>query len=347
MINKTLPTALILFMLAVIAGCSETESEATTTIPTTEKAINVETLTIKPIALNDYLTLPGETEPDDDVCVSSESSGTVIWLGVKEGDWVKKGALIARLDAASSDARFNQVKASKKLAAEQLRRRKELLKKGVLAQEEFDQMEAELERTEASLKEMMVNVQYGVVRAPISGVINKRYVDRGERLNVGDMVVDIVNPSVIRTTINVPEMDIPYIHKGQEVAVTVDAIPGRTWKGVVEFVSFKADRASKTFEVRVLTDNPDNTIRAGMLGRVSLLRRALDQAITAPLYAIINQGGERLVYVEENGQARARSVELGIIEGDRAQILSGLNTGDSLIVAGHNMVEDGMKVVSQ
>jgi len=341
-----IPTLTLCLMLA-LAGCGDSESEATANVPPAEKAVKVSVIEVTPITLNDYLALPGETEPDQDVCVSSESAGTVIWLGVDEGDWVEKGALIARLDAASSDAKFNQVKASKKLAAEQLRRRRELLKKGVLAQEEFDQMEAELERTEASLKEMLVNVQYGVVRAPISGVINSRYVDKGERLNVGDKVVDIVNPSVIRTTINVPEMDIPYIRKNQEVTVTVDAIPGRSWKGVVDFVSFKADRASKTFKVRVLTDNPDGVIRAGMLGRVSLLRRSMEQAITTPLYAIINQGGERLLYVEENGIARARTVKLGVIEGERAQVTEGLKAGDKLIVAGHNMVEDGMKVVSE
>ena len=344
----TLTSLLVLLgMLGLLslAGCGDQESEATGAVP--EKAIQIVVSKVKPVTLTDILTLPGETEPDQDVCVSSESSGTVMWLDVEEGDWVEQGALIARLDSASSGARFDKAKAAKKLAAGQLKRRRQLLEKGVLAQEEFDQMEAELARTEASLKEMLVSVEYGVVRAPISGVINKQYVDRGERLNTGDMVVDIVDPSIIRTTINVPEMDIPYIKKGQEVTVTIDAIPGTTWKGVVDFVSYKANRASKTFEVRVLTDNPDGLIRAGMLARVSLLRRSLVDAITTPLFAIINQGGERILYVEEDGIARARTITIGVIEGDRAQVLEGLKAGDNLIVTGQTMVEDGMKVSVQ
>lgn len=343
----TLPLFALLgtLSLLVLAGCGDQPSEANAPAP--EKAVKVVVSKVEPVTLTDILTLPGETEPDADICVSSESTGTVIWLGVEEGDWVEKGALIARLDSASSGARFDRAKAARKLASEQLRRRRELLEKGVLAQEEFDQMEAELARTEASLKEMQVNVEYGVVRAPISGIINKRYVDQGERLNAGEMVVDIVDPSIIRTNINVPEMDIPYIKKDQEVTVTVDAIPGRTWKGVVEFVSYKANRASKTFEVRVLTDNPDGLIRAGMLARVSLLRRSLESTITTPLFAIINQGGERILYVEEDGIARARTIKIGIIENDRAQVLEGLKAGDNLIVAGHTMVEDGMKVKVQ
>ena len=328
--------------LLSLAGCSDEESKAKTVEH--ERVVKVETVTVTPIPLKDILTLPGETEPDEDVSVSSDSAGTVKWLGVEEGDSVKKGAIIARVDVASSGARLDQAKASRELAAEQLRRRRELLNKGVLAKEEFDQMAAELEKSDASLREMQVSVDNGVIRAPVSGIVNKRHVDQGERLAVGDPVVDIVDPTVIRVTINVPEMDIPYIRKDQKVAVTVDAIPGRTWDGVVEFISFKADSSSKTFETRVLTDNGDGIIRAGMLARVSLERRTIADAVTAPLYAIINQGGERLLYVAENGVARARTIEVGVISGDRAQVTTGLKAGDELIVSGHTMVEDGTRV---
>ena len=331
--------------LLFLAGCGDADSEAKMVTPV--KAIKVAVSKVVPVTLKDTIILPGQTEPDKDVCVSSDSTGTVIWLGAEEGDMVEEGAILARLDVASSGARVEKAKAARKLAAEQVRRRRELLNKGVLAQEEFDQMEAELARSNASLREMQVNAGYGVVRAPITGIINKCYVDRGERLSAGAMVVDIVDPSVIRTTINVPEMDIPFIAKNHEVTISIDAIPDQTWTGVVEFVSFKADEGSKTFEVRVLTDNKNGLIRAGMLARVSLLRRSIHDTITAPLFAMINEGGERLLYVEEEGVARARTVQIGVIEKDRAQILEGLEIGDNLIVAGHTMVEDGMKVVVQ
>ncbi|NDV20443.1 efflux RND transporter periplasmic adaptor subunit [Pseudodesulfovibrio sp. JC047] len=344
MMYRFFMSAVLCAVALVTAGCNDTPTEAKMI---ESKAIRVATKVVEPVTLIDRINLPGATEPDEDVCVSSESPGTVIWLGVEEGDRVKKNALIARQDVSSSGARFDQAKATKKLVTEQLRRRRELLKKGVLAKEEFDRMEAELAKSEASLREMQVSVEYGVVRAPVSGIINHLYVDRGERVNAGDKIVDIVDPSVIRTTVNVPEMDIPYIKKGQEVTVTVDAIPGRVWKGIVEFISFKADNASKTFETRVITDNPDGAIRAGMLARVSLERRVLKNTVTTPLYAIINQGGERLVYVEEDGVARARTIELGVIEGERAQVVKGLSLGEKQIVSGHTLVEDGTKVNAQ
>jgi len=339
-----LPTLALIAMFG-LAGCDDAPSQASA--PKEAKATKVSVIKIEGVTLTDTLTLPGETDPEDDVTVSSDSSGTVLKLSVKEGDRVSKGDIIARVDVASSGARVDQAKATKQLVTEQLKRRRELLDKGVLAKEEFDRMAAELARTEASLREVQVSVTNGVVRAPISGIINKLYVDQGERLSAGDKVVDIVDPAIIRTTINVPEMDIPYLRKDQEVTVTVDAIPGRTWKGVVDFISFKADRSSKTFETRVLTQNPDGAIRAGMLGRVSLERRVIDSAVTTPLYAIINQGGERLIYVVEDGVARARTIKIGVIEGEYAQVLDGLNIGDTLITAGHTMVEDGTLVDAQ
>ncbi|WP_415718541.1 efflux RND transporter periplasmic adaptor subunit [Maridesulfovibrio sp.] len=344
--NKHLAHLILGLLFLSLCSCdSDPKTEASTATP--EKAIRVKVMEVSPVTIEDILTLPGETAPYKDVSVSSESAGTVVWLGVKEGDTVRKGQLIARLDGASSGAKFDRAKAAKRLAAEQLRRRKELLNKGVLAQEEYDQIKAELDQSEASLKEMQVNVEYGIVRAPISGVINKRYIDRGERLEVGSKVVDIVDSSTIKTYINVPEMDISYIKKGQKVTVSVDALPGKTWDGVIDFVSFKADRFSKTFEVKVLTDNNGAEIRAGMLARVSLLRRVVKNAVTTPLSAIINQGGERILYVEKDGLAHVRTIELGVISGDRAQITKGLEAGEMLITAGHTMVEDGMKVVTK
>ncbi len=134
--HLNIPLILIaLFAVLALAGCSDEESQAQVVEP--ERVVKVTGMQVTPIVLEDILTLPGETEPDEDVAVSSDSAGTVKWLGVEEGDLIKKGAIIARVDVASSTARVEQAKASRDLAAEQLKRRRELLEKGVLAKEEF------------------------------------------------------------------------------------------------------------------------------------------------------------------------------------------------------------------
>lgn len=333
--------AIMLFSCA-LSGCSNTNSAAHNA-PSNERT-KVKVVQLRPEPLEEFLTLLGTTEPVIDVRVSSECTGTVVWVGVEEGDHVNEKSVIAHLDTTTSGARFDKAKAAKRLVQEKLRRRRELLRKGVLAQEEFDQIKTDLERTDAALKEMQVGVKNGVIRAPVAGIINVRHIDKGERVKEGDKIAEIVDPSKIRVSIKVSETDIPYIKKGSHVSVKVDAIPGRTWDGRVDFVSFKADVKSKTFKVNIILDNPDYAIRAGMLARVMMLKRSLKNTIVVPLFSIISQGGEQLVYVVKNNVAYTRIINTGAVSGDRVQVVNGLVAGDALIVSGHTMVEDGMKV---
>jgi len=156
--------------------------------------------------------------------------------------------------------------------------------------------------------------------------------------------MDLVNVDRIKINLNVPEMDVRFCRPGQEADVRVDAFPGKNLKGAVDFVAYKADPATKTFPVRVLVENPGHKIRPGMIARVSLTRRIIPDALVAPLFALVDKGGERLVFVEEDGVARARTVVPGVIKGDRIQIVEGLSPGDRLIVKGQTEVEEGTKV---
>ncbi len=102
-----------------------------------------------------------------------------------------------------------------------------------------------------------------------------------------------MDSSIIKTIINVPEMDISYIKKGQKVTVSVDALPGKTWEGVIDFVSFKLINF-QTFETKEITDNSAGEIHAGMLGRVSLLRRTVTDAVTTPFPPLSIRVGSEL-----------------------------------------------------
>jgi len=115
--------------------------------------------------------------------------------------------------------------------------------------------------------------------------------------------------------------------------------------GTVDFVAFKADPATKTFLVRSIVENPAHDIRPGMIGRVAFVRRSVADALAAPLFAVLDKGGERIVFIEKDGVALSRNISIGVIEGDRVQITSGLEVGDHLIVRGHTEVEDGMRVI--
>jgi membrane fusion protein (multidrug efflux system) len=346
--GKNLFLGIVLCLGVFFAGCSDGPADSPVSNASEPDrpayVVNVLTEEVKAVTMRDVLVLPGQTEALHDVRLAAQRGGVVEWIGVTEGDVVRAGDAIARIDLAALGAALDRARANLDLAQDQLRRRRDLHARGVLAQEELDLARNELTSARTRLREAEVDFSHGTVTSTLDGVVNKRHVDPGEFVGEGDPVADIVNVATMRVNFDVPEGDVRFLTRGQDVALHVDTYPERRWAGVVDFVAWKADPATRTFQVRVVVDNEGGMIRPGMIARGAFLRRLIENAVTAPLFAVQDKGGERVVFVEQDGAAAARTVELGVIEGDRVQVLGGLKPGDRLIVAGHTEVEDGAKV---
>jgi membrane fusion protein (multidrug efflux system) len=350
---KTAIVSLIIVMtvwLAAVAitGCKDQDSIANTENNTAESpAVPISVMVVNPVPLKDVIFLPGVTEAWQDVQVAANTAGRVEWLGPSEGQKVNKSDLLAKIDVSALKAALEHAQAAYQLADELCERRRRLYERKIIAKEELDQSETQRKLALADLEQIKVKYNHGFPKSPITGIINHLYVDVGEYADVGKPLADIVNIDKIKINVQVPELDVRYIKKDQKTSVKIDAFPDRELVGIVDFVAFKADPATKTFLVRAVIDNPAHDIRPGMIGRLAFVRRVIPEAIVAPLFALVDKGGERIVYIEKNGIVQSRTISLGVIDGDRVQITSGLNVGDHLIVRGHTEVEDGMKVIVQ
>jgi membrane fusion protein (multidrug efflux system) len=297
--------------------------------------------------MRDVIYLPGTTEAWQDVQVSADTAGRIEWMGPREGDKVNKGDLLIKIDVSALKAAMDHAAAQLKLADDLYQRRKRLFDRKIIAKEELDQSATQRTLAATDYEQIKVRYNQGFPRSPITGIINHLYVDTGEFIDTGKPIADIVNIDRIKINVRVPELDIRFVLVGQKTPVKIDAFPERDLSGKVDFVAFKADPATKTFLIRTLIDNPFGDIRPGMIARVAFVRRVITDALVAPLFVLVDKGGERLLYVEEDGLAQSRTVSIGVIQGDRVQITSGLKPGDHLIVKGHTEVEDGMKVSVQ
>jgi membrane fusion protein (multidrug efflux system) len=257
---------------------------------------------------------------------------------------VRKGQLIAKIDVSVLKATLDQAEASFDLADKLYQRRKMLSERKVIAKEELDRSQNERTLALTNLRRAKLHYDRGFLHSPANGVVNHLHVDVGEFVDRGDPVADIVNVDKIKINVNVPELDVRYLRPGQKAMVVVDAFPGRRLTGTIDFVAYKADPATKTFHVKVLIENPKREIRPGMIARVAFLRRLIPDALVVPLFALVDKGGERIVFVEKDGIAYARTVSIGVIKGDRVQITAGLEDGDHVIVSGQTEVEEGMQV---
>jgi len=348
--SLTLFTIMLTLLLAafVLTGCKDQEGTALAENKSPEAAaVPISVKIIEPVAMRDVVFLPGETEAYEDVKVAASAAGRVEWIGPREGQTVQKGALLAKIDVSAHKAALEHAKAAYNLAGDLCERRRRLYANKIIAKEELDQSETQLQLALTDLEQIKVRYNHGFPKSPITGIINHLYVDVGEYADIGKPIADIVNIDRIKINVRVPELDVRYVKKGQKTPIKIDAFAERPLIGTVAFVSFKADQATKTFLVRSVIDNPNHDIRPGMIGRVAFVRRMIPDAVAAPLFAIVDKGGERIVFVEKDGVAESRVISIGVIEGDRVQITSGLDIGDHLIVKGHTEVEDGMKVTAK
>jgi membrane fusion protein (multidrug efflux system) len=331
---------------AVLTGCQDQESMAIAENKApVAPAIPVAVMIVEPVSMRDVIFLPGETEASEDVKVAANTAGRVDWIGPREGQKVNKGDLLVKIDVSALKAARDHAEAAYKLADDLYQRRLRLYDNKIIAKEELDQSETQRTLALTDLEQIKIRYNHGFPKSPIAGIVNHLYLDEGEYADIGKPIADIVNIDRIKINVRVPELDVRFVKKGQPTPVKIDAFPERTLIGTVDFVSFKADPATKTFLVRSIIDNAGHDIRPGMIGRVAFVRRAISDAVAVPLFSLVDKGGERIVFVEKNSVAESRTISIGVIEGDRVQITSGLNVGDHLIVKGHTEVEDGMKVI--
>jgi len=310
--------------------------------------VTVIPVTVEP-QFPDTFDLPAVVEPNQIVTVAAEVSGRVEWIGAKEGALLKAGDLLMRLNTDLLQAEFEMAEAQAKDAQTEFERQQGLVKGGAAPTRQLDQAATQLAVSKARLQEVRARLERAQIVAPARGVLNHLPVEPGEYLQPGMPVAEIVDTETVKVVVNIPERDIAYFSPGQTVEILAD-IRGRqqSFEGIITFISRVADDRTRSTRVEIELDNEDDLLHSGQIVLARLTRQVLTDAIFIPLLAVIPMEEGKAAYVVSDARAERRTVELGIIKGDRIQITSGLQPGESLIVAGHRFVAPGqdVKVVS-
>lgn len=295
-------------------------------------------------SMPDSVELPGTMEPKQIVDVPAEQRGQVSEMLVVEGQEVKEGDVLMRLDAALLEAELNRSKAQASFDSRTLERMRELLERGVLNKSQVEEAEARSILSSTALDVAKTNLERATVYSPISGVLNTLIVDGGEYVQSGDPVARIIDVSSMKVVIQIPERDVPFIRKGAGIKIVVDALGGRAFQGRVTYISELADPGTNTTRIEVTVANESRLLHSGMIVRAQITRRIMSDVIMVPLSSVIPLENGRQVYLVEDGKAVPRKVELGLIRGSEVQVVSGLTPGEQLIVAGHRNVGPGQLV---
>ncbi len=198
-----------------------------------------------------------------------------------------------------------------------------------------------LRATRKSLENQLTKKQ---IKAPLSGYVVKRYCQVGQWLGEGDPAVTLVVPDPILFMVPVPERYIPSIIIGDNASVTFDALPGKIFQGRIEAVIPKADKAARTFPVRINIANPEGAIKPGMLGRATLPAGKPHKAILVPKDALVLSGNGKVVYVVIDQTARMVPVETGASHGPLIEVKGDLKPDLKVVVRGNERLRPGQAV---
>ncbi|MCR4439007.1 MAG: efflux RND transporter periplasmic adaptor subunit [bacterium] len=344
--------------LVVAAGCaSKGDSRATETA-----IVRVRVSPVTKGSIREVLTYIGSIEPYREMRVVPSVGGKIARIYVDIGDRVAAGQTLAELDNETFSLQLQQAQAGLAVAQANFddaernwNRMQELKQKGSVSEQQYEKVQlayqaaqAQLQQAQAALALAQWQLRHSVMKAPFAGVVTAKYMNEGDMINPqmpgAQGVVTLVDLSRVKIRINASEREVTKLREGLPVEVRVDVFPDQVFAGEVSAVNAAANTATRTFEVQVVVPNPRLELKAGMFARVAVVVASREEALVVPTDALLGTEVERYVYVVEDGIAMRKGVRVGIMQNGLAEVVSGLQEGDQLVVVGQQMLQQGSRV---
>jgi membrane fusion protein (multidrug efflux system) len=344
---KTLLAVALVAGAAAMSGCKDNgEGTAQAKALEAEKAadaIPVEVAKASHRAVAASYTGTGALDPRAESQVVAKTSGIAMAVFAEEGQHVKAGQVLVRLDADRARLQAAQSAAQVRKLEANYQRAKQLAAQQMVSANDLDQLKYDLANARAVNNMANLELSYTNVVAPISGVIASRSIKPGNFVQINTPIFRIVDDSRLELTLNVPEREIATLKAGQPVNLQVDALPGKSFEGKVDRVAPVVDSGSGTFRV-ICTFAGGGALQPGMFGRIRIDYDKRANALVIPRTALLDDQGTPAVYVVRGGKAMRVPVKTGYTDGEWTEVRSGLKPGEAVVTAGKVALRDGSAV---
>jgi membrane fusion protein (multidrug efflux system) len=349
---NNLPRFLLLAMIVlvfILAGAIKKESASIAAIKADglkqeKPPINAVTLTLKPQPIHDRINLPGNIEPWTTLSLLAKISGTLEEILVREGQKVKKGDILARLDDEDYRIAVDRAKSAFELAKAEYERDKAIYAKGVIPTAELDSNKTRMETARADYENAQLQLSRCIITSPMQGVVRRLDAKVGLQLAVGDPLAEIIEIDRVKAVVGIPESDVTAVRGVDSVDISLQALGNRIVSGKVHYLASSPDTVARLFRLELAIDNQAGEILPGMFFRADVVKRIVPDAVVIPYYSVISRINEQYVYVEDQGIVHKKTVRLGVMEKWAVEVIEGLSSGERLVVEGHRDVEDQQKV---
>ena len=307
------------------------------------QSLSVNAVVLKPQSLNDVFRTKGVLLPDEEVDLTFETSGKITELNFKEGSFVNKGQLLAKVNDAPLQAELKKLESQLPLAQERVYRQRTLLAKDAVSQEAFETVTTELDKLKADIELVKARIAQTELRAPFSGMIGLRMVSEGAYASPQVMISKLTKISPLKIEFSVNERQESEIVDGTKLSFTVEN-DLNTYVASVYAVETSLEASTLSLKARARYSNPGGKMKPGRSANIEIQLREITNTLVIPSMSSIAEMGQDIAYTYNNGKAHRVVLTKGLRTASSVQVLEGLSIGDTLLTTGVMQLRDGMNV---
>lgn len=307
-------------------------------------ALPVEVAVARKDTVVDAIAATGQVEAIQAIELRPDIEGRIVDITVREGQAVGKGTALFKIDDQELKATLERSQADWDLAAQALKRTRDLQGQNASSAADLEQAEATERSTRAQVDLLKIRLDRTTVRAPFGGVVGQRFVSQGDYVTTSSRLAALQTVNPQRAVFQVPERYAERLKLGQRVTFRVAALGNKEFTGVVDFVDPIVQLPARTILIKALVPNNQRQLQAGMFIEARLATDVRPNAVLVPEESILPIQGGNFVWVVRDGKASRSQVGLGVRMPGFVEIRSGLDAGDQVVVGGLAMLQDGMPV---
>lgn len=297
--------------------------------------------------IDNNLNLTGTFEARKELNIIAEGQGRLTSLTIEEGQMIRKGQTVAKIDDTNIQAQLATANATVQKAEKDVERYERLVKAGAISQQQFEEVKLNAQNLATNVTGIQQQLKYTYVKSPMTGIVKEVKVEEGSFATPGAMIASVIDVSRLKLVVKVPEMDIVKIRKGQKVEVQAEVYPDKVFTGKISLISVQAD-AGRKYDVEIeLPNSKAFPLKAGMYGSVKInpSQGKEEYALFVPRKSIISSVKDAQVYVvNTENLVYLKSVEVGANKEDKILIQKGLTAGEIVVTTGQINLEEGRKV---
>ncbi len=337
------------------------------------RQVTVDLAKVETGSIQEQILITGALKPKEQVDVTVKAPGRVEKILVHVGDSVKVGDLIAELEQEELKQQVNRAQASLSVsraaltqreaelsnAEANLKRAEMLMNDGLISAQDLEARktgyqvvqaqvrlsQAQVRQAEAELRELNIRLGHTQIFAPIHARVAHRYVDVGALVSPSIPIVRLVNLDTMVTAASVPEREVGKLRVGNRATVRVDAFGSQSFQGRVARISPVLDAATRSANIEIEIANPGGLLKAEMFARVELDLASTRETTLIPREALVYRGQQPGVYLLEDNQHAFVPIETGLMQGEKVEVLGGIQPGKTIVGRGSSMLGEGDRVV--